>query len=190
MLPITIDLARVGVVLVGNGNTARRRLGLLDAAEAGRLTVYADAPEPELIEAAGDRLRRRLPRADEIARAQLVFLAAVAEPTASRLRRIADAAGVLLNVEDDRANSDFHSAAVVRRGDLTVAISTGGKSPGLAAAVRRRIEASFGPEWSFRMERIAALRLCWRADGNDSEAVTRLTAMWLHREAAPGLKPE
>lgn len=97
----------------------------------------------------------RRPTAEEIARTQLVFLARVSERTASRLRHIVDSAGVLLNVEDDIARSDFHSPSIVRRGDLTLAISTGSKSPGLAAAIRRQIEASFGSELGVRLENIA-----------------------------------
>jgi precorrin-2 dehydrogenase/sirohydrochlorin ferrochelatase len=187
MLPITVDAARVRIVLVGNGEAARRRLVLLDHAGARRVAVYADAPARELAAAAGDRLHRRLPTAEEIAGAQLVFLAAVGEPAASRLRHVADCAGILLNVEDDIGRSDFHSPAVVRRGDLTVAVSTGGKSPGLAAAIRRRIAASFGPEWEARLERIAALRAGWRAVGLDGAAIARLTATWIDRHGGVAL---
>jgi len=183
MLPITIDLARVGVVLVGNGDAARRRLALLDGAGAKCLEVYGTAPGPELAAAAGGRLRRRWPRDDEISRAQLVFLVAVGEAVASRLREIADGASVLLNVEDDIARSDFHSPAVVRRGDLTVAISTGGKHPGFAAAIRRQIDACFDPEWGARLDRAAALRSRWRAAGLDTATIARQTMSWLDREA-------
>jgi precorrin-2 dehydrogenase / sirohydrochlorin ferrochelatase len=183
MLPITVDVARVRVVLVGNGDAARRRLALLDRAGAQRLEVYSSGPSPELASAAGVRLRRRLPRDDEIARAQLLFLAAVGEEGASRLRQIADRAGVLLNIEDDLARSDFHSPAVVRRGGLTVAISTGGKCPGLAAAIRRQVDACFGPEWAARLDRAAALRSRWRDAGCDTATVARLTRLWLDREA-------
>jgi precorrin-2 dehydrogenase/sirohydrochlorin ferrochelatase len=184
MLPITVDLARVRVALVGNGDAACRRLALLDRAGATRLEVYGTAPGAELAAAAGVRLRRRLPRAEEISRAQLVFLAGVGEPVASRLRQIADTAGVLLNVEDDIVRSDFHSPAVVRRGDLTVAISTDGKSPGLAAAIRRQVDACFGPEWAARLDCAAALRSRWRDAGLDTATVARLTMSWLDREGA------
>jgi precorrin-2 dehydrogenase / sirohydrochlorin ferrochelatase len=188
MLPITIDAARVRIALVGNGESAWRRLAVLDRAGAERIDVYADAPEPDLAAAAGDRLRRRLPSGEELACAQLVFLAEVGEPDASRLRHIANSTGVLLNVEDDVAHSSFHSPAVVRRGDLTVAISTGGKSPGLAAALRRQMEASLGPEWDSRLEQIAALRAGWRDAGHDSAAVARLTTMWLDRHGEFALR--
>jgi precorrin-2 dehydrogenase / sirohydrochlorin ferrochelatase len=190
MLPITIDAARVRIVLVGGGEAARRRLQLLDAAGATRVVVYADKPAPDLAAAAGGRLRRRLPTAEEIARAQLVFLASVAEPAAARLRRVADAAGVLVNVEDDIARSDFHSPAVVRRGDLTVAISTGGKSPALAGAIRRQIEASFGPEWEERLESIALLRKNWRNARHDGAMIARFTTIWFDRHGGFALKTD
>jgi precorrin-2 dehydrogenase / sirohydrochlorin ferrochelatase len=185
MLPIAVDIARVRVVLVGDGAAARRRLVRLDRAGAGHLAVYAMAPDPLLAAAAGARLRRRLPRTDEISRAQLVFLAGVDPAAAARLRRVADRAGVLLNVEDDIAQSDFHSPAVVRRGDLVVAISTGGKSPGLAAAIRRRVEAWLGPEWGPRLERASALRAGWRDAGYEPARVAGLTMSWLDRDAGP-----
>jgi precorrin-2 dehydrogenase/sirohydrochlorin ferrochelatase len=188
MLPITVDVARVRVVLVGEGDAARRRLALLDGAGAQRLEVYAARPSPDLVAAAGARLRWRLPQTEEIARAQLMFLAGVDEPATAQLQQIALAAGVLLNVEDDIARSDFHSPAVVRRGDLTVAISTGGTSPGLAAAIRREIDEHFGPEWAARLERIAALRTRWRAGGADAAAVARRTASWLDRQGGIAAK--
>jgi len=186
MLPITVDLARIRVVLVGTGTAARRRLALLDEAGAGELEIYAADADPALAAAAGTRLRTRLPDPEEIARAQLVFVAGVADPAASRIRRIAAVAGVLINVEDDREHCDFHSAAVLRRGDLTVAVSTNGRSPGLAAAIRRSLEAQFGPEWQVRLDRVAALRAAWRATGAAPAAIARRTAQWLSEVGGRG----
>lgn len=179
MLPITLDLKRIRVLLAGEGAAARRRLGLLDEADPGEIEIYAPDPEPGLAHAAGSRLRLRWPEAKDIARAQLVFLAAVPEPIAARVNRIADTSGVLLNIEDDRARSDFHSASVLRRGDLTLAISTSGKSPGLAAALRRLLETQFGPEWKGRLDRVAALRADWQQAGIASATVARWTTAWL-----------
>lgn len=179
MLPINIDLARVRVVLVGEGEAARRRLARLDEAGARDLEIYAPRPIPALAEAAGMRLRQRLPEPDEVAGAQLVFLAQVPEPAAHRIRHVAAAAGVLLNAEDDPARCDFHSAAVVRRGDMTVAVSTNGRSPGLAAAVRRDLERRFGPEWEARLDRAATLRKLWRAAGAGPATIAHRTARLL-----------
>ena len=77
--------------------------------------------------------------------------------------------------------SDFHSAAVFRRGDLTVAISTNGKSPGLAALMRRVLEHRIGPKWEIRLDEIAALRQGWREAGADPAAIGRWTQEWVDR---------
>jgi precorrin-2 dehydrogenase / sirohydrochlorin ferrochelatase len=179
MLPVALNLKRIRVLLVGEGAAARRRLALLDEADPGEIEIYAPDPEPRLARAAGSRLRLRWPEAEDIARAQLVFLAVVPEPIATRFDRIASAAGVLLNIEDDRARSDFHSSSVLRRGDLTIAISTNGNSPGLAAALRRLLEAQFGPEWRGRLDRMAALRADWQKAGIDSATIACWTTAWL-----------
>jgi precorrin-2 dehydrogenase/sirohydrochlorin ferrochelatase len=162
MLPISVDLSRIRVILVGDGEAARRRLALLDEAGAADLEVYAPHPVPALAAAAGARVGSRLPEPAEILRARLVFLARVDEPGAGRIRHIAEAAGILLNSEDEPACSDFHSAAVLRRGDFTIAVSTNGRSPGLAAAVRRDLERLFGPEWQAHLDRAAFMRDAWR----------------------------
>ncbi len=181
MLPISIDLSQIRVILVGGGAEARRRLALLDEAGAGAIEIYAPLPEPALVAMAGARLRHRLPRSAEIARAQLVFVAGVAEPIAAEICRMAQTAGILVNVEDDRRRSNFHSAAVFRRGDLTVAISTNGKSPGLAALMRSMLAQRFGAEWELRLDRIGALRSGWRAAGADPVAIGRWTQEWVGR---------
>jgi precorrin-2 dehydrogenase/sirohydrochlorin ferrochelatase len=178
MLPITIDLARVRVMLVGEGEAAHRRLARLDEAGAVPLEIYAPAPDPALVAAAGARLRPRLPAPREIARAQLVFIAGLADPAAAGIADVATAAGGLVNVEDDRARSDFYSPSVLRRGDLTVAVSTEGKSPGLAALVRRDLERHLGPEWAARVAEIGRLRAGWRGTGADAATIRRRTVEW------------
>jgi precorrin-2 dehydrogenase/sirohydrochlorin ferrochelatase len=182
LLPISIDLARIRVLLIGDGAAALRRLRLLDEAGAGNLEVYALNPMAGLTAAAGERLRRHLPAAADIGRAQLVFAAGVPEPAAATLRRMATDAGVLLNVEDDPARCDFHSTAVLRRGDLTIAVSTNGRSPGLAVAVRRELEQLFGPEWQDRLDRLAVLRAQWLSEGADHRTIADRTVKWLERE--------
>jgi siroheme synthase-like protein len=65
---------------------------------------------------------------------------------------------VLVNVMDDTPNCDFAAPAVVRRGDLLIAIATGGRSPTLARKARELIEVAFGPEWEDALKVIAELR--------------------------------
>jgi uroporphyrin-III C-methyltransferase len=182
MLPITVDLSSARVILVGDREAACRRLEHLDAAGAGSLEVYALNPVEALVEAAGKRLRRRLPRASEIAMAQIVFLADVPDPAGAKILRLAHNAGRLVNIEDDPRRSDFHMPSVLRRGDLTVAISTNGKSPSLAALIRRQLESRLGPEWAGHVNEIASLRRGWRDAGANPAVISRLTAEWADRQ--------
>jgi len=183
MLPIMLDLARGPVVLYGSGPAAVRRLRLLEAAGARDLKVYPGAsPDAELVEAAGARITGSVPDDDVIASALVMFVAGLPDREAERVATVARAAGVLVNVEDRTAWCDFHTPSLVRRGDLVIAVSTGGKSPGLARRIRERLEREFGPEWAERLDRIASARLRWRAEGADMSLVARRTNEMIEKE--------
>ena len=62
--------------------------------------------------------------------------------------------GVLCNVVDDPVRCDFYYPAVVRRGSLQIAISTGGRSPALAQRLRLQLENQFGPEYAVWVEHL------------------------------------
>ena len=178
MLPLSLDLGRLKLALIGEGEKAVARLALLDAAGASDLLVYAVRPSPALARAAGKRLVRRLPEAAELAAAQLVFISERNAATA-RLAAAAREAGALLHVEDWPALSDLQSPAVLRRGALTIAVSTDGGSPGLAAEIKRFLGRLFGPEWAGRLDALAALRRDWRRSGDGPQSVSRRTAAWI-----------
>ena len=141
MIPIALDPAALPLAIVGRGPAALRRLRLLREAGADP-ALYSDAPEPALAHAAGAALRRGLPDADALRRLRALWIADLPTAMAGALADAARAAGVLVNVEDRPAFCDFHSMAEVRRGPLLLAVSTGGRSPGLAARIRRRLAAS------------------------------------------------
>lgn len=181
MLPLTLDVTRVPLALTGAGAAALSRLVSLDAAGATRVTVYAEAPDADLAAAAGDRLVRRLPAPADLAEARALMVAGLDDETACDLATTARAMGVLVNVEDRKAWCDFHFASVIRRGDLVLAISTNGKSPGLARRLRRFLEGLIGPEWGGRVEEVAARRQLWRAAGADMATVGRLSDAHIER---------
>jgi len=181
MLPLTVDLSRLRVVLVGEGDAALRRLALLDAAGAVDLAVHAEAPSAALAAAAGDRLVRHLPTATELARSRLVFISDRDAPCCYALAVSARAAGALVHVEDAPNLGDVHAPAVLRRGDLAIAVSTGGKSPGLAVLVKRFLAQRFGAEWQERLEALALRRRDWRASGADQRTIARWSEAWVAR---------
>jgi precorrin-2 dehydrogenase/sirohydrochlorin ferrochelatase len=66
--------------------------------------------------------------------------------------------GVLSNVVDDPVRCDFYYPAVVRRGSLQIAVSTGGQSPALAQRLRRELENQFAPEYADWVEHLGQER--------------------------------
>jgi precorrin-2 dehydrogenase/sirohydrochlorin ferrochelatase len=181
MFPIVLDLSQARVALVGNGKATLRRLALLDADAAQHVAVYADEPLPDLVRQAGSRLRRALPSAAELAGVQIVFAVDLAAPRLAELSATARAVGVLVNIEDQPALSSFHSPALLRRGDLLIAVSTNGQSPGLASRVKRFLADLFGVEWQGRLDALAALRQGWREAGAGPAEITRWTDEWIDR---------
>ncbi len=156
MIPTMLDPRRLRIGLVGRGALALKRLdwfGRLGAAPE----IFSDAPAPDLVAAAGDRLVRRLPDEADLARLNVVWIADLGD-AARPLARRARAAKALVNVEDDPDYCDFHTPAAIRRGRLVLAVGTGGASPAAAAAVRAKLEADFPDEWAETLERIAAAR--------------------------------
>jgi precorrin-2 dehydrogenase/sirohydrochlorin ferrochelatase len=182
MLPVVLDLAQLRVALVGNGEAARRRLERLDAAAPGELRVYADDPSPGLARAAGARLRRHRPTLDSLADIDVLFIADLPDDAARTLATVARARRILVNVEDRPELSQFHSPSVLRRGDLVVAVSSGGRSPGLARKLRHYLEPLIGAEWQARLDQVAARRQAWREAGADAVEIGRWTDQWIDRE--------
>ena len=79
-------------------------------------------------------------------------------PPPAAIGPAARARGALVNVMDDVPNCDWAAPAVVRRGDLVLAIGTGGVSPAVARLVRQRLESSFGPEWAELLRVVGEVR--------------------------------
>lgn len=143
-LPVFLDLQAGAIVLVGQGELAQAKLRLLLAADA-RVRWYAtdgkhdvsgfDATSAARVEqATGDPLTADLSHV-------IAILCAGAGETGHAVAARARAVGIPVNVMDEVAHSTFIFPAIVDRGDVVVAVGTGGASPVVARRVRERIEA-------------------------------------------------
>jgi siroheme synthase-like protein len=95
------------------------------------------------------------------------FLCVASSDDPGERDRIALAArerGVLVNVMDDVANCDFAAPAVVRRGELVIAIGTGGRSPAAARKIREDLESRYGPEWAGVLSIVGEVREATRTE--------------------------
>jgi uroporphyrin-III C-methyltransferase/precorrin-2 dehydrogenase/sirohydrochlorin ferrochelatase len=138
LYPVFLKLAGRRVVLVGGGTVAAAKLEGLLAADAA-VTVVAPQIRPEL-ERPGVTLERRPFEDDDLDGAWWVVAAAPADVN-RRVQQAAEARRVFVNAVDDPDHATAYLGGVVRRGDVAVAISTGGRAPGLAGLLREAIEA-------------------------------------------------
>src|SRR2546427_4246919 len=88
----------------------------------------------------------------------LVVVATSSKDVNESVFREAQSRNVLCNVVDDPEHCDFYYPAVVRRGQLQIAISTAGESPALAQRLRRELEIQFGPEYESWVEQLGTRR--------------------------------
>lgn len=158
--PIFLDLRDRPCVVVGGDEQAEAKVaGLLDAGARVRLIAARPNAGLQARVAAGevDHLPRDY-RDGDLDGAFLVIAVPGPDDVGGRVRREADRRGVPVNVVDDPPNCGFILPSRVRRGDLTVAISTGGKAPALAVRLRQRLEARLGPEYAAFLELAGSLR--------------------------------
>ena len=147
--PINLDIRDRPVVVVGGGAVAARKCAaLLDA--GARVTVIAPELDVCLAELRAAGKIRHLAR--QFARGDLTgsLLAFAATDSAAVNRSVADEGrerGIPANIADAPELGAFTLPALVRRGDLLIAVSTGGNSPALARRIRAELEGRFGPEY-------------------------------------------
>ena len=104
----------------------------------------------------------------------LVIAATSSRQVNETIFRQARQRNILCNVVDDPEHCDFYYPAVVRRGDLQLAISTNGHSPALAQRIRRELEIQFGPQYGEWLEKLGKIRRDLFASGMDPDKRRRL----------------
>jgi precorrin-2 dehydrogenase/sirohydrochlorin ferrochelatase len=140
--PIFLELGGRRVVVIGGGTVAvRKAKSLLEA--GARLIVVADEPSEALTGVCAQRgaeLIRAKYSKQYIAEAVLVVAATNDARVNEQVYRDCQALEILCNVVDDPEHCDFFVPAVVKRGDLQIAIGTGGYSPAYAGHLRQKLE--------------------------------------------------
>ncbi len=144
---IGLDAQRV--IIIGGGSVAARKAASLVEGGAHPLVISPDL-HPDLQAFVDTGKVTHLPRCYQPGDLAGAFLAISATDDPAVNRQVweeAQAEGCLVNVVDDPSHSNFILPAVVRRGELTISVSTGGGSPALARRLRERLEETFGPEY-------------------------------------------
>ena len=158
--PIVLDVTDRPCLVVGGGPIAEGKVRGLLAAGA-RVTVVSPTLTPALAALAAEG--RIAHRARGYAEGDLEGAALALAATGDRAVSAAvlaegRARGVWVNAADDPERCDFFLPAVLRRGALAVAVSTGGASPALTRAVRDELERRLPPELGDLVEVVAEVR--------------------------------
>jgi precorrin-2 dehydrogenase/sirohydrochlorin ferrochelatase len=147
-------------LVVGGGAVGERKV--LDLLAAGaRVTVVSRTLTPELAALADRGEITYLPEdfGESQVEGMALIMAATDDPQVNaRVSAAAQARAIWVNVADEPEYCTFIVPAQVRRGDLTLAISTGGASPALARQVREELQQHFGPEYGPYLDLLRRVR--------------------------------
>ena len=150
---------RLGVVIGGGVIGERKVRTLLDA--GAKVKVVTPEATPHLKKLAGDdkiELIERPYQRGDLKGAAVVIASTDERDVNQAIYEEALDEGVPVNVVDDPPHCTFIAPSIVRRGDLMIAISTGGTNPAMAVRIRERLEKEFGPEYEAYFDLIKRLK--------------------------------
>ena len=175
--PIALHGERLTAVVIGGGSVGTRKaLALLEA--GARVRVVSPAVTPELGDAERTRrlsVVRESYRAEQLGDAALVIAATDSREVNAQIAVDAHSRGKLVNITDFPDEGNFHTMALHRSGDVTIAVSAGGV-PGAAARIRDAIAERFDARYGRAVSALRGLRSRLIAGGDER---------W--RDAAPKL---
>ena len=171
--PIFLDLKDRNCVVVGGGSVAERKTRMLLEHNA-LVTVISPALNQGLQQLAEQGAIKVVDRNFQSSDLEGAFLAIAATDDPITNAAVSDKGRkqrILINVVDDPKVSDFIVPSIVRRGDITIAISTAGKSPALARKIRTLIDAALPAEYANLVSLVSEVRegLAQRQVSVDSE---------------------
>src|SRR6266700_2640310 len=190
MFPIFLKLDGRRCLVVGAGNVAEGKIrGLLEA----RASVEVVAPEAvwQIQKWAWEGVigwKARAFEPSDLDQVSIVIAATSIREVNAQVFEQARLRNVLCNAVDDPDNCDFYYPAVVNRGDLQIAISTGGRSPALAQRLRHELEEQFGPEYETWLAELGEAREQLMTMELDVEARRKLLHQHASREGLEGRK--
>ena len=159
--PVFLDIRDKKCVVVGGGEVAARKAErLLDC--GAKVLVISPELTPALAELKEKNLISHI--ASEysgalIDGASLIIGATDNENINARISQDARVKGIPVNIVDDPQKCDFILPSLIQRGDLAIAIGTGGKSPALARHLREDLESRYGKEYEIFLNILGTLRV-------------------------------
>lgn len=185
LFPMFLKLEGRQCLVVGAGRIGEPKIGgLLETGARIRVVAMDASPTVREWALAGQiELDLRGFLADDLAGAFLTVVATNSRSLNERIYQEAQRRGVLCNVVDVPDLCDFFYPAVVRRGDLQIAVSTAGQSPSLAQNIRQQLEKQFGPAYAAWVAELGETRKLILASDLEKERKLALLHSLASREA-------
>ncbi|MGD9949866.1 MAG: bifunctional precorrin-2 dehydrogenase/sirohydrochlorin ferrochelatase [Desulfobulbus sp.] len=160
MYPVSLEITGRLCVVVGGGKVAARKVrGILAA--GGRVRILSPELTPQLATLVAQGTIEWWQKtfvSEDLADAFLVFAATDKPSVQAEIIEAARSRNLLINVADGPELCDFQVPAVLRRGDLSISIATNGKTPAVAALIRKRLGEVIGEEYALLTSLIGAIR--------------------------------
>jgi precorrin-2 dehydrogenase/sirohydrochlorin ferrochelatase len=158
--PICLDLEAKRCIVVGGGNVAERKIQGLLSCSAQVIVISPELTDRLKLQHADGMIEwlARGYQQGDLAHAFLVIAATDDEKIQKLVYQEATTNNLLLNVADVPHRCNFILPATARQGDLSVSVSTGGKSPALARKIRMELEKRYGPEYRILVDILGGLR--------------------------------
>jgi siroheme synthase-like protein len=174
--PIFLRLEGRPCVVVGGDGAAEAKVRCCLDADASVTVVAAELTSGLAALVGEGRVRHvaRDYRRGDLSGFVLAYASTRDESRIAELRAEAECERVLLNVIDTPESCSFIAPAIVARGELTIAVGTGGASPGLAARLRRELEERFGPEYGPFVAILGGVRRALAGEPGRTEVLARL----------------
>jgi precorrin-2 dehydrogenase/sirohydrochlorin ferrochelatase len=174
-LPVVLDLTGVRWCIIGGGKVAERKLAMLLRAGAEVEVVAPRVTDRirHLSRRGRVRWRRATYRPAHLKGSRFVLAASSDSAINRSVARDARRRGSFVGVADDPSLCTMFMPAVLRRGDLLIAVSTRGRSPGLAGEIRDALARRFGPEYASLVRIVASIRGRLRKVVSDPRARAR-----------------
>jgi precorrin-2 dehydrogenase/sirohydrochlorin ferrochelatase len=192
--PISLNISGKLCVVVGGGKVAERKvLSLLRAHAVVRvISPQLTAVLAEQVAINAVQWQDRGYQSGDIENALLAFAATNNRQVQAAVVQDAQQAGILINVIDAPENCNFQVPALVRRGDLHIAVSTNGTSPALAAKIRQELDRKYGDEYAVVLRLMALLRkkVCTSSASSDAVERKRVFQNILHEDIIHWIRAE
>ena len=185
LFPMFLKLAGRSCLVVGAGRVGEGKIaGVLDTGARIRVVAReATAAVHDWARAGEIELELRSFAPSDLDGAFIAIVATASRDLNEFIYREARLRGVLCNVVDVPEYCDFFYPAVVRRGDLQIAISTSGQSPSLAQKLRQQLEQQFGPGYAAWVRELGETRKLVQASDLPPERKRELLLSLASREA-------